>query len=163
MKVTVNRWNAIAHWRWDTGQEGDGEIDEDSEEDLCGICRVSYDGCCPTCKVPGDDCPLSKCLIATCYNLLTLITSAVWGKCSHVFHMHCLLKWINTASSKQQCPMDRKPWGKSCCLSCTAELAKSLFLQKPRKARLIDPQWRTTHNPQTMTKPSSLIPRLYSP
>lgn len=25
--------------------------------------------------------------------------------------MHCLLKWINTESSKQQCPMDRRPWG----------------------------------------------------
>jgi hypothetical protein len=36
---------------------------------------------------------------------------AVWGECSHVFHMHCLLKWIGTASSKQQCPMDRRPWG----------------------------------------------------
>lgn len=59
MKVTVNRWNAVAQWRWDVGQEGDGDPDEDSEEDLCGICRVSYDGCCPTCKVPGDDCPLS--------------------------------------------------------------------------------------------------------
>ncbi|KAF8318778.1 RING/U-box [Clavulina sp. PMI_390] len=92
MKVTVNRWNAVAHWRWDVGQENEAEIDEDSEEDLCGICRVAYDGCCPTCKVPGDDCPL------------------IWGKCSHVFHMHCLLKWINTPSSKQQCPMDRQPW-----------------------------------------------------
>src|ERR1700733_15911982 len=59
MKVVINRWNAIAQWRWNAGQEGEGDIDEDSEEDLCGICRVSYDGCCPTCKVPGDDCPLS--------------------------------------------------------------------------------------------------------
>jgi anaphase-promoting complex subunit 11 len=59
MKVIINRWNAIAQWRWNVGQEGEGDIDEDSEEDLCGICRVSYDGCCPTCKVPGDDCPLS--------------------------------------------------------------------------------------------------------
>lgn len=59
MKVIINRWNAVAQWRWDVGQDGEAEIDEDSEEDLCGICRVSYDGCCPTCKVPGDDCPLS--------------------------------------------------------------------------------------------------------
>ena len=29
----------------------------------------------------------------------------VWGECSHVFHMHCLLKWISTDSSRQQCPM----------------------------------------------------------
>lgn len=26
--------------------------------------------------------------------------------------MHCLLKWLETESSKQQCPMDRRPWGK---------------------------------------------------
>lgn len=25
--------------------------------------------------------------------------------------MHCLLQWIATSSSKQQCPMDRRPWG----------------------------------------------------
>ena len=36
---------------------------------------------------------------------------AVWGECSHVFHMHCLLKWIGTPASKQQCPMDRRSWG----------------------------------------------------
>ncbi|PFH46885.1 hypothetical protein AMATHDRAFT_77455 [Amanita thiersii Skay4041] len=35
----------------------------------------------------------------------------VWGECTHIFHMHCLLKWIGTAASKQQCPMDRRPWG----------------------------------------------------
>ncbi len=32
---------------------------EEEEEDVCGICRVPYDGCCPDCKLPGDDCPLS--------------------------------------------------------------------------------------------------------
>lgn len=37
--------------------------------------------------------------------------TAVWGECTHVFHMHCLLKWIETESSKQQCPLDRRPWG----------------------------------------------------
>ncbi|KAF8976507.1 RING/U-box [Cyathus striatus] len=67
--------------------------DADSEEgDVCGICRVPYEGCCPSCKMPGDDCPL------------------IWGQCTHVFHMHCLLKWLATTASKQQCPMDRRPW-----------------------------------------------------
>ncbi|KAH8101392.1 anaphase-promoting complex subunit 11 RING-H2 finger-domain-containing protein [Cristinia sonorae] len=91
MKVTVKNWHAIAQWRWDIGSNAD----EDEEGDVCGICRVAYEGCCPTCKMPGDDCPL------------------IWGECTHVFHMHCLLKWIGTASSKQQCPMDRRPWGMS--------------------------------------------------
>ncbi|KAH9177045.1 anaphase-promoting complex subunit 11 RING-H2 finger-domain-containing protein [Lactarius sanguifluus] len=89
MKITVKRWHAIAQWQWDTGKTDDNG---DAEEDVCGICRIPFEGCCPTCKVPGDDCPL------------------IWGECSHVFHMHCLLKWIGTAASKQQCPMDRRPW-----------------------------------------------------
>lgn len=35
----------------------------------------------------------------------------VWGQCTHVFHMHCLIKWLDQPASKQQCPMDRRPWG----------------------------------------------------
>ena len=36
-------------------------IDDEDDEDLCGICRVAFEGCCPDCKVPGEDCPLSLC------------------------------------------------------------------------------------------------------
>lgn len=57
MKVVVKNWHAIAQWKWDTGNN---DADEgDVEGDVCGICRVPYEGCCPTCKMPGDDCPLS--------------------------------------------------------------------------------------------------------
>jgi len=28
------------------------------EDEVCGICRVQFDGTCPTCKFPGDDCTL---------------------------------------------------------------------------------------------------------
>ncbi|KAI9607823.1 hypothetical protein H4Q26_005269 [Puccinia striiformis f. sp. tritici PST-130] len=34
-------------------------IDDEDDEDLCGICRVAFKGCCPDCKVPGEDCPLN--------------------------------------------------------------------------------------------------------
>lgn len=54
MKITVKSWHAIGYWKWETGQ-----TEEDGEEDVCGICRVAYEGCCPGCKMPGDDCPLS--------------------------------------------------------------------------------------------------------
>ena len=47
MKVTIKEWNAVASWRWDM-----------PEDDVCGICRVQFDGTCPTCKYPGDDCAL---------------------------------------------------------------------------------------------------------
>ncbi|KAJ3743296.1 anaphase-promoting complex subunit 11 RING-H2 finger-domain-containing protein [Lentinula raphanica] len=93
MKVEIKHWHAVAHWRWDTGVSSDDPTKaEDDEGEVCGICRVPFEGCCPACKVPGDDCPL------------------IWGECSHVFHMHCLLKWIGTPASKQQCPMDRRQW-----------------------------------------------------
>src|ERR1700677_1108556 len=112
MKITVKRWHAIAQWQWDTGKTDDNG---DAEEDVCGICRIPFEGCCPTCKVPGDDCPLSKSPRAICQLRVAIDAPnlLVWGECSHVFHMHCLLKWIGTAASKQQCPMDRRPWGKA--------------------------------------------------
>lgn len=49
MKVVIKEWNAVATWKWNT-----------PDDEVCGICRVQFDGTCPTCKFPGDDCPLSK-------------------------------------------------------------------------------------------------------
>src|SRR5258706_3154421 len=37
----------------------------------------------------------------------------VFGKCQHIFHMHCILKWISIPTSQQQCPLDRRPWRES--------------------------------------------------
>ncbi|PGG96926.1 hypothetical protein AJ79_09405 [Helicocarpus griseus UAMH5409] len=82
MKVTLKEWNAVATWRWDM-----------PEDEVCGICRVQFDGTCPTCKFPGDDCSL------------------LIGKCGHSFHMHCLLTWIGQESSKGLCPMCRQSRG----------------------------------------------------
>ncbi|GAA5999174.1 anaphase promoting complex subunit 11 [Rhodotorula paludigena] len=103
MKLTVNHYHGVALWRWnlkpaDAGHptrdnpEEPEHDDSDDEDDVCGICRVAFDGCCPDCKVPGDGCP------------------PIFGECSHVFHMHCIMKWLATDSSKQQCPMDRRPF-----------------------------------------------------
>ncbi|PWA63794.1 anaphase-promoting complex subunit 11 [Artemisia annua] len=44
-------WHAVASWTWD------------AHDETCGICRMAFDGCCPDCKLPGDDCPLSKSLV----------------------------------------------------------------------------------------------------
>ncbi|KEY75253.1 hypothetical protein S7711_07607 [Stachybotrys chartarum IBT 7711] len=81
MKVTIKEWNTVATWRWDK-----------PEDDVCGICQVQFDGTCPTCKYPGDDCSLLS------------------GKCGHSFHMHCILEWIKQESAKSQCPMCRQPF-----------------------------------------------------
>ena len=58
MKVVIKEWHGVATWRWDM-----------PEDEVCGICRVQFDGTCPTCKYPGDDCTL------------------LVGKCGHSFHM----------------------------------------------------------------------------
>ncbi|KAK7501653.1 hypothetical protein BaRGS_00007084 [Batillaria attramentaria] len=73
-------WTAVATWRWV------------ANDDNCGICRMPFDGCCPDCKLPGDDCPL------------------VWGQCSHCFHIHCIVKWLNSQQVHQPCPMCRQEW-----------------------------------------------------
>ncbi|KAK2528329.1 anaphase-promoting complex subunit 11 [Patagioenas fasciata] len=80
MRVRVRSWHAVAAWLWVANDEN------------CGICRMAFNGCCPDCKVPGDDCPL------------------VWGQCSHCFHMHCILKWLNSQPVQQHCPMCRQEW-----------------------------------------------------
>ncbi|KAI6103348.1 RING/U-box, partial [Pisolithus croceorrhizus] len=74
----------------DTGYSNDNTV---AEGDVCRICRVPYGGCWLACEMPGENCPL------------------IWGQCSHVSHMHCLLKWLGTPTSKPQCPTDRRPWG----------------------------------------------------
>jgi anaphase-promoting complex subunit 11 len=56
MKVKILSYHAVAAWRWDM-----------PEDDDCGICRVQFDGTCPKCKFPGDDCPISK------YSFLVLL------------------------------------------------------------------------------------------
>ncbi|KAJ3676085.1 hypothetical protein LUZ60_003497 [Juncus effusus] len=80
MKVKILQWHGVGAWTWDAADE------------TCGICRMPFDGCCPDCKFPGDDCPL------------------IWGQCNHAFHLHCILKWINTQTSTPHCPMCRREW-----------------------------------------------------
>ncbi|KFM73788.1 Anaphase-promoting complex subunit 11, partial [Stegodyphus mimosarum] len=80
MKITIKNYTAVATWRWV------------ANDDNCGICRMPFDGCCPDCKMPGDDCPL------------------VWGRCSHCFHIHCIMKWLTSQQVHQLCPMCRQEW-----------------------------------------------------
>ncbi|KAI3980876.1 hypothetical protein MKX01_025441 [Papaver californicum] len=53
---------------------------------------MAFDGCCSDCKRPGDDCPL------------------IWGACDHAFHLHCILKWVNSQTPQANCPMCRQEW-----------------------------------------------------
>lgn len=49
----------------------------------------SFESPCPTCKIPGDDCPPLE------------------GNCNHFFHLHCIYKWLE---NNEKCPLDREPW-----------------------------------------------------
>ncbi|KAG5681992.1 hypothetical protein PVAND_011391 [Polypedilum vanderplanki] len=80
MKIKVKSWTSVAWWKWIANDEN------------CGICRMAFENCCPDCSFAGDDCPL------------------VWGHCSHVFHMHCICKWLNSQLNQQLCPMCRQTW-----------------------------------------------------
>lgn len=46
--LNLSRYKAVATWHWEV-----------SNESVCGICQHPYEGACPICRFPGDDCPLS--------------------------------------------------------------------------------------------------------
>lgn len=81
MKVNVKSWHGVSYWHWVVP----------NDENLCGICRVSFDGTCPSCDYPGDQCPL-----------------VVGESCHHNFHLHCITKWLETDASNGLCPMCRQ-------------------------------------------------------
>ena len=79
MKVKLNRMNLVANWSWQLG-----------DNDHCTICMSPFECACPQCKFPGDDCP------------------PIEGRCGHIFHLHCIYKWLNSGTDK--CPLDREVW-----------------------------------------------------
>ena len=79
MKVKLNKMNLVANWSWQLG-----------DNDHCTICMSPFECACPQCKFPGDDCP------------------PIEGKCGHIFHLHCIYKWLDSGTDK--CPLDRETW-----------------------------------------------------
>ena len=80
IKVRIRRFHGVAQWSWN------------ANDDVCGICQAAFEGTAPGVKYPGEDCPV------------------VWGRCQHAFHLQCVSKWLQQASSKQSCPICRQPW-----------------------------------------------------
>lgn len=93
MKVKVLEWHAFSTWHWNINQiEGQESENKNSNiDELCGICRVPFDGTCPNCKYPGDECPI-----------------VLGSGCTHNFHLHCILQWLEQEPSKGLCPMCRQ-------------------------------------------------------
>lgn len=82
-RFQVRKWSAIALWAYDI------------TVDNCAICRNHI---------------MEKCIECSATQEMTNIDencSIAWGKCSHVFHMHCISRWLNT---RQVCPLDNRSW-----------------------------------------------------
>ena len=82
LTVAITGARLVATWRWNVADD----------DDVCGICRLAFEHCCPGCKLPGDDCP------------------PILGACKHAFHLHCITTWLGTKDKEQVCPLCRRVW-----------------------------------------------------
>lgn len=80
MEVNITGAHFVASWVWDV------------KGDTCGICRKAFEAACPTCHIPGENCPLRT------------------GMCHHTFHLHCIEKCAGPQQVSQTCPMCRQQW-----------------------------------------------------
>ena len=59
----------------------------------------------------NEDCPICQCnIIESCVECSSnnkVDCISVMGECSHVYHLHCIERWIKT---KNVCPLDNKEW-----------------------------------------------------
>mmetsp|Transcript_22540 Transcript_22540/g.44621 ORF Transcript_22540/g.44621 Transcript_22540/m.44621 type:complete len:101 (+) Transcript_22540:324-626(+) len=81
MKVEIKSVRAVAVWKWDAKSDAE-----------CSICQSPLEACCPECTKPGEDC------------------APVWGRCNHIFHMHCIWHWLKKRADHPQCPNCRSEW-----------------------------------------------------
>lgn len=84
IKVTVKKLNAVAVWRWDIKQN------------ICAICRNMLIEMCIACQVKGER-----------ESDETRECSMAWGVCTHNFHFHCIVGWIEQYNS---CPLCAAEW-----------------------------------------------------
>jgi anaphase-promoting complex subunit 11 len=80
LKVHIQRFHGVAQWSWN------------ANDDVCGICQSAFEGTAPGVNLPGDHSPV------------------VWGRCLHAFHLQCVSKWLQSANSKNSCPICRQEW-----------------------------------------------------
>ena len=60
MKVKIKRYHAVGIWKWDVDDEVGVLKLIDSpiltlKEQVCGICRMPFEACCPGAKYPGGN------------------------------------------------------------------------------------------------------------
>ena len=82
-RFEVMKWNAVALWAWDIAV------------DKCAICRNLIMSSCCECQYNNKSGTSEDCTVAR-------------GVCNHVFHLHCISRWLNT---RNVCPLDNNEWG----------------------------------------------------
>jgi len=78
-RITIKKWSGVCHWSYD------------ATSDTCGICRNPNVSRCINCISSNStgECEPAK------------------GSCGHMFHNHCLTKWLQKNNT---CPIDSKTW-----------------------------------------------------
>eukprot|EP01004_Peranema_trichophorum_P001244 NODE_11466_length_451_cov_12.335366_g10811_i0.p1 GENE.NODE_11466_length_451_cov_12.335366_g10811_i0~~NODE_11466_length_451_cov_12.335366_g10811_i0.p1 ORF type:complete len:121 (+),score=24.91 NODE_11466_length_451_cov_12.335366_g10811_i0:32-364(+) len=80
-RFEVIRWNSVFNWSWSFS------------EPICAICRNQLMDPCIKCEAEQE------------HN--TQDCSVIWGECNHVFHLHCIYKFVK---NRPICPMDNEEW-----------------------------------------------------
>ncbi|XP_037948886.1 RING-box protein 1-like [Teleopsis dalmanni] len=81
-RLEITKWDAMATWTWDIAV------------DNCAICRNNIMKHCIECQASQRQEPNGEC-------------SSALGVCNHVFHFHCISRWLKT---RNVCPLDNTPW-----------------------------------------------------
>lgn len=76
MKVKIKQWNGVASWLWVANDEN------------CGICRMSFNGCCPDCKLQDSWFALLS-YVHLCVWIPVIINSSLKGR--YLFQVRCLV------------------------------------------------------------------------
>jgi E3 ubiquitin-protein ligase RBX1 len=83
------------------------ETDSAKHEPASDIQSVTF--CCYWTYIQNDICPI--CEMDIFHNCIDCDTGgschSVMGECNHLFHFHCIEKWIKT---RNVCPLDGKKW-----------------------------------------------------
>ncbi|CCW64992.1 unnamed protein product [Phytomonas sp. EM1] len=93
-RITPKEWFAVAKWSWDATSE------------VCGICKNALVDACVDCQTRGlltSPPPPSS----TSSTLATTNCRVAWGGCRHVFHEHCLSRWL---VQRAVCPVCGQDW-----------------------------------------------------
>ncbi|MDP2437971.1 MAG: hypothetical protein Q8P67_19690 [archaeon] len=83
--IDIKTWDAVAVWHW-----GGDHVEH------CAICRNQIMTVCIECqasRAQSQEAP-KECKVA-------------WGTCCHVFHYHCIQRWLET---RNVCPLDNAAW-----------------------------------------------------